>query len=65
VKDEPRSPVSLLAVEHDVGVAAVCRDAGDGSLWLTAELGSGVCFVADAIARREAAGGKAIVRTAL
>lgn len=40
VKDEPRSPVSLLEVAHDDGVAAVCRDADDGSLWLTAELGS-------------------------
>jgi hypothetical protein len=40
VKDEPRSPVSLLEVAHKDGVAAVCRDADDGSLWLTAELGS-------------------------
>jgi len=40
VKDEPRSPVSLLEVAHEDGVAAVCRDADDGSLWLTAELGS-------------------------
>jgi hypothetical protein len=30
----------LLGVEHKDGVAAVCRDADDGSLWLTAELGS-------------------------
>jgi hypothetical protein len=40
VKDEPRRPVSLLEVAHDGGVAAVCRDADDGSLWLTADLGS-------------------------
>jgi hypothetical protein len=40
VKDEPRSPVPLLQVAHEDGVAAVCRDEDDGSLWLTAELGS-------------------------
>jgi hypothetical protein len=40
VKDQPRSPVSLLEEKHEDGVAAVCRDADDGSLWLTAELGS-------------------------
>jgi hypothetical protein len=39
-EDEPRGPVPLLEVQHDDGVAAVCRDADDGSLWLTAELGS-------------------------
>ena len=39
-REEPRSPVSLLEVAHEDGVAAVCRDADDGSLWLTAELGS-------------------------
>lgn len=40
MKDAPRSPVLVLEVSHEDGVAAVCRDEDDRSLWLTAELGS-------------------------
>ena len=38
---EPTAPVTLIEETHDHGVAAVCRDARDGGLWLTADRSSG------------------------